>query len=202
MMTQALELSKRPHVVVATPGRFRDHLNSCSDAVFLKKLQFLVLDEADRLLTDTFADDLKIILDALPKKRQTLLFSATITNSIEQLQNEKTFVFKVNERFDTVQKLEQTFVMTPTISRDANLVWLLRQAVEKKMSVIVFTGKCYTCELVRVLLREMEIDTTALHSKMSQQHRISSLARFRSGLVSILLTTDVGSRYVFFYLTF
>ena len=99
--------------------------------------------------------------------------------------------------FDTVQKLEQTFIMTPSISRDAHLVWLLKNLESAKKSVIIFTGKCRTCELLRVMLRELEINTTAMHSQMSQQQRIASLAKFRSGLVPILLTTDVGSRYDF-----
>jgi ATP-dependent RNA helicase DDX49/DBP8 len=154
MMTQALELSKRPHVIVATPGRFRDHLESCSDAIFLKRLQFLVLDEADRLLDETFADDLSVILNSMPKKRQTLLFSATMTTNIQNLANPNTFVFQATERytiiffvlifmdrFDTVAKLDQRYIMTPSLVRDAHLVWLLRNACEGK-SVIIFTGKC------------------------------------------------------------
>ena len=98
MMKQALELSQRPHVVVATPGRFVDHMKSCSDAVYLKKLQFLVLDEADRLLEDTFADQLDYILGNLPKARQTLLFSATMTPNIEEAKTAETVAYRAHER--------------------------------------------------------------------------------------------------------
>jgi len=85
MVAQATALSKRPHVVIATPGRLADHLNSGTDHAIFRKLRFLVLDEADRLLEPTFAPDLETILSVLPKQRQTLLFSATMTNSLEEL---------------------------------------------------------------------------------------------------------------------
>ena len=84
-MAQALELNNRPHVVVATPGRLVDHLNSGSGEWSLSRVKFLVLDEADRLLTSTFASDIKTIFAALPAERQTGLFTATLTPTIEAL---------------------------------------------------------------------------------------------------------------------
>ncbi|KAJ1931451.1 putative RNA helicase, partial [Kickxella alabastrina] len=72
MMAQAMELSRRPHIVVATPGRLADHIESSAGAVHFKGVQYLVLDEADRLLSDTFASDLGVIMDAIPKDRKTL----------------------------------------------------------------------------------------------------------------------------------
>ncbi|KAJ2583653.1 putative RNA helicase, partial [Coemansia sp. RSA 1797] len=87
MVTQALSLSRRPHIVVATPGRLADLIESSADAVHLKRVRFVVLDEADRLLTETFASDLAVIMDAVPKKRQTLLFTATMTDSILALRD-------------------------------------------------------------------------------------------------------------------
>ncbi|XP_042297840.1 probable ATP-dependent RNA helicase DDX49 [Sceloporus undulatus] len=87
MVTQALELSRKPHVVIATPGRLADHLRS-SNTFSLQKIKFLVLDEADRLLeqgcTD-FTKDLEVILAAVPAKRQTMLFSATLTDTLNEL---------------------------------------------------------------------------------------------------------------------
>ena len=79
MMTQSLALAKRPHVVVATPGRCADHLNS-TDTFSLRRIKYLVLDEADRLLDPTFAPDLEVIFSNVAKKRQTLLFSATLSD--------------------------------------------------------------------------------------------------------------------------
>lgn len=101
MMSQAIDLARKPHVVVATPGRLADHIASNPNAVHLKRLRFLVLDEADRLLTDNFATDLATIVDILPKQRQSLLFSATMTAEIESIQfnaNKKPILVKCAER--------------------------------------------------------------------------------------------------------
>ncbi|KAI8824154.1 P-loop containing nucleoside triphosphate hydrolase protein [Fimicolochytrium jonesii] len=196
MMNQALELSRRPHVIVATPGRLVDHINSSSNAISLKRLKFLVLDEADRLLDDTFAEDLEAILDQLPKKRQTLLFSATMTDEIKGLkfkEGVKPFVYECNTRFDTVEKLDQRYMFISSTVRDAYLAHLIRTTFEGK-TMIIFTGKCRTCERLRITLRELGLKSTALHAQMSQADRLGSLAKFKSGIVPILLATDVGSR--------
>jgi len=84
MMVQGLELSKRPHIVVATPGRLADHLDSC-DTFSLQKIKFLVLDEADRLLGGHFDGQLKTIFAALPKQKQVLFFSATMTDALDKV---------------------------------------------------------------------------------------------------------------------
>lgn len=84
MMKQSIALSHRPHVVIATPGRLADHLKS-TDSFSLKQIRFLVLDEADRLLEPSFEEDLTEIFEALPEKRQTLLFSATLTDNLVRL---------------------------------------------------------------------------------------------------------------------
>jgi len=84
MMVQGLELSKRPHIVVATPGRLADHLDSC-DTFSLQKIKFLVLDEADRLLGGHFDEQLKKIFAAVPKQKQVLLFSATMTDALDKV---------------------------------------------------------------------------------------------------------------------
>ena len=86
MMTQSLALAKHPHVVIATPGRCADHLNS-TDTFKLHKIKYLVLDEADRLLDPTFASDLEVIFSKVCKKRQTLLFSATLSDTMEVLRS-------------------------------------------------------------------------------------------------------------------
>jgi ATP-dependent RNA helicase DDX49/DBP8 len=85
LIEQSLQLSKRPHIVIATPGRMRHHLQS-AQAPDISKTQFLVLDEADRLLSGGFADELDVILSKMNSKRKTLLFSATLTDSLEELE--------------------------------------------------------------------------------------------------------------------
>lgn len=86
MMVQGLELAKKPHVVVATPGRLADHIESCN-TFSLEKIKFLVLDEADRLLSGSFDEQLKVILPTLSKQKQVLLFSATITDALDKAKN-------------------------------------------------------------------------------------------------------------------
>lgn len=93
MIEQSIQLNARPHIVIATPGRLVDHIqSSTSDALHFSKLKFLVLDEADRLFEDSFAPDLEAIMDTLSGSsipRQTLLFSATMTSTITQLASSK-----------------------------------------------------------------------------------------------------------------
>ena len=85
IINQSIHLSKRPHIVIATPGRLRHHITS-ADSIYLKNTKFLVLDEADRLLSTGFDSDLQIILSALPDTKQTLLFSATFNNTLVELE--------------------------------------------------------------------------------------------------------------------
>lgn len=85
MMKQSLELVKQPHVIIATPGRLAAHLQT-AQSISLKRIKFLVLDEADRLLDTSFAEDLSVIFDLVTKNRQTLFFSATLTDSLNRLQ--------------------------------------------------------------------------------------------------------------------
>ncbi|KAJ3142583.1 hypothetical protein HK101_003285 [Irineochytrium annulatum] len=195
MMQQALDLSKRPHIVVATPGRLRDHIRSSSGAVQLKRLKFLVLDEVDRLLDDSFAEDLEEILKHVPKERQTLLYTATMTPEIESLKfaSAKPFIYTCATRFDIVEKLDQRYLFIPSSVRDAYLLYLLRNDFADK-TIIIFTGKCRTSERLRIMLREMGLRSTALHAQMAQSDRLGSLAKFKSNIVPILIATDVGSR--------
>ncbi|KAF8942833.1 hypothetical protein BGZ47_006074 [Haplosporangium gracile] len=201
MMTQAIALSRRPHIIIATPGRLRDHINSSGDSMNLSKVKYLVLDEADRLLTETFAEDLGGILEVLPKKRQTLLFTATMTDAVLELAGPTDnstkpppFVYQCKTNVSTVKTLTQSYIFIPSHLRETYLAYLLRSEDFIKKSIIIFTGRCRTAETLRVMLRELGIACTALHSEMSQQERLNSLAKFRGGIISVLIATDVGSR--------
>ncbi len=198
MMRQATELSRRPHIVVGTPGRLADLLESSSDAVNLSRLRFLVLDEADRLVGagSTFKDgELPRILAKVNPKAQRLLFSATMSKQVESYfeDTKNLFIFRATEEFGTVAKIKQRSLLIPSQIRDAYLAHLVGTTFAGK-SMIIFVGKCKTCELVLRMLRELGNRVVALHSKMRQSDRISSLARFKSGQVPVLVSTDVGSR--------
>ncbi|CAG8453813.1 12049_t:CDS:2 [Acaulospora morrowiae] len=200
MMEQALQLSRRPHVVIATPGRLVDHIHSSNVQANFNRVRFLVLDEADRLLSDTFAEDLGVILDHIPSKRQTLLFTATMTENILALKDseddpdKKPFVHRVKSNTSTVSTLSQYYVLVPSHIREPYLIRLLRSEEFADKSVIIFCGRCKTAELLRVMLMELDIRCTGLHSTMSQKERLNSLGKFKAEVVKVLIATDVGSR--------
>ncbi|KAH8118796.1 DEAD-domain-containing protein [Phellopilus nigrolimitatus] len=132
MLAQAIELQNRPHVVIATPGRIVDHLQSSRDEWDLSRVKFLVLDEADRLLTPTFAPELAHLFSALPKERQTCLFTATMTESIEalisappRLGKQQPFVHRMSSTVETVDTLEQHYILVPSHVREPYLFHLL-----------------------------------------------------------------------------
>ncbi|KAK3746124.1 hypothetical protein QZH41_008828 [Actinostola sp. cb2023] len=195
MMKQAIALADRPHVVIATPGRLADHLKS-TDTLTLHKIQFLVLDEADRLLDPSFGDDLAVIFDAVPQNRQTLLFSATLTDTMEELRKVSTaepFCYEIKSEVATVSQLDQRYLLVPAHVRDCYLVYLLREQDDSK-SIIVFTHTCKNCQVLASMFYKVELPCVALHSLMPQRQRLAALSKFKSGRVKILVATDVASR--------
>ena len=198
-LAQAAALEKRPHIVVATPGRMA--LMIRKGYVDLSRVRYVVLDEADRLLDAAYLGDLKSILGACTsEKRQMLLFSATMTSSIEALQrvameDESVFRFDAREnRFATVDCLKQTYIFTPAHMKECHLVNLLKEEFSKE-NVIVFVGRCETAELLVTMLNMMGMKkVAALHSDMSQTTRIQALHQFKSQTIRALIATDVASR--------
>ncbi|KAH7343781.1 P-loop containing nucleoside triphosphate hydrolase protein [Rhizoctonia solani] len=238
MMEQALELGRRPHVVVATPGRLVDHMNSNGDEWSLSRLKFLVLDEADRLLTDTYADDLAQILSNTPKERQTCLFTATWTPAVENLANatpqpgkQKSFIYRMTDSVETVGTLKQHYLLVPSHVREPYLFYALcnppesiahmrvaspeppkplrkpkkmnkafrppkldETAIQQPPPTIIFVSKPRTAAYLAKLLQTLGIRATALHSRLKQRERLNSLNLFRSRVVPVLISTDVGAR--------
>ncbi|KAI3368610.1 hypothetical protein L3Q82_025620, partial [Scortum barcoo] len=201
MVSQALELSNQPHVVVATPGRLADHIRS-SNTFSMSKIQFLILDEADRLLeqgcTD-FTKDLETILGILPAKRQTLLFSATLTDTLHELKNiamNKPFFWESTSETRTVEELDQRYILTPEKVKDAYLVHLIQKFTDEHddWSIIIFTNTCKNCKILTMMLREFNFPTISLHSMMKQKQRFANLAKFKASVYKILIATDVAAR--------
>lgn len=201
MVAQALELSNRPHVVVATPGRLADHIRS-SDTFSFSRIQFLILDEADRLLeqgcTD-FTSDLEVILGALPSKRQTLLFSATLTDTLQELKNialNQPFFWESPSETRTVEELDQRYILTPEKVKDAYLVHLIQTFTDEHhdWSIIIFTNTCKNCQVLTMMLRKFNFPTISLHSMMKQKQRFANLAKFKASVFRILIATDVAAR--------
>ena len=204
MVLQGRDLATRPHIVIATPGRLADHLESCN-TFSLKKIKYLVLDEADRLLEGGFDGQLQTIFEHLPKKKQTLLFTATLNESVDELKSklnvqEDFFVWK-NEKEDeesvkTVEQLKQSYVLTPFDARDAYLVHIVKKFTERnsKGQTIIFAKTCKSAQLLSMTLSNLGFPSEALHSMRTQKERMAALATFRSSQVKILVATDVASR--------
>ena len=196
---QGQQLARRPHVVVATPRRLRDHFTHDPALVRgFQRLRFLVLDEADRVLDPTFEAELKVILRPLPKRRQTLLFSATLTRSIEALRQvalKDAYHFAAVQGLKTAATLRQQYVLCPAKVKEVYLFHLLKrlEALEVR-SAIIFVGTMKKCRLLDHLLDEMDVKALCMHSKLPMKKRLQALERFKSGLAPILLATDVAAR--------
>ncbi|XP_041368364.1 probable ATP-dependent RNA helicase DDX49 [Gigantopelta aegis] len=198
MMKQGIDLSVKPHIVISTPGRLADHINSCK-TFSLKRIKFLVLDEADRLLEDNFGSQLEEIFKVIPTKRQTLLFSATMTDTIQQLQEvstNKPFFWQQQSSVATVDELTQTYVLMPADLKDAYLIHILQKCTTEnnKGSIIIFTSTCKYTQIIGMICHELGFPTVVLHSMIPQKQRLAALAKFKSNQVQILIATDVASR--------
>lgn len=199
MVRQGQDLTVKPHIVVSTPGRLADHYESC-DTFSLKKIKFLVLDEADRLLEDSgFAEQLEIIFKKLPEKRQTLLFSATMTQAIRELQansKEKVFSWSQSTEVMTVEELDQRYVLMNADVKDAYLIHILDKYTSEKpkSSVIVFTSTCKYAQILAMICTDLGFPCVSLHSMLPQKFRLSALSKFKSDQIKVLIATDVASR--------
>jgi len=198
-VAQLTALSKKPHVIIATPGRLVEILQSTgSDRVLdLRRVRVVVLDEADRLLDPAFEEELDLLFASLNSRRQTLLFSATITPSLEKIQRmnlDRVFRFSATARsLETVENLQQTYLFIPDRVKDCYLSYLLRKKYSE-ISTIVFVGRCDTCELVARTLTSLGIQSVALHSQIKQDARLGILNSFRNSVNRVMIATDVASR--------
>lgn len=199
-LEESLKLAKRPHIVVAMPGRLADHITGC-DTFSLKKIKYLVLDEADRLFSESFQDDLETIFNALPAKRQNLLFSATITEDVREskilpLNKDKLLTWTETDSQLTVSTLDQRYVVCPAYARDVYLVQTLRKYRETKPSshIIVFTDTKKECQVLSMMLNAISMDNVCLHGFMRQKERVAALTQFRSNLKCTLVATNVAAR--------
>eukprot|EP00064_Thunnus_orientalis_P007834 superscaffoldBa00000892_g7856 len=162
----------------------------------------LIMDEADRLLeqgcTD-FTKDLEVILGILPAKRQTLLFSATLTDTLQELKSvamNRPFFWESMSETRTVEELDQRYILTPEKVKDAYLVHLIQTFTDEHhdWSIIIFTNTCKNCQILTMMLREFNFPTISLHSMMKQKQRFANLAKFKASVYRILIATDVAAR--------
>ncbi|XP_002129468.2 putative ATP-dependent RNA helicase DDX47 [Ciona intestinalis] len=194
MMGQQIILAKKPHVVVATPGRLVDHLEK-TKGFSLRSIKFLVLDEADRILNMDFESELDTILKVIPRERRTFLFSATMTGKVKKLQRAaltKPVKCAVNNKYHTVDKLFQYYLFLPSKDKDCYLAAVVNELAGNAM--IIFCGTCANTQRTALILRNLGISAVPLHGQMSQAKRLGALNKFKSATKSILVATDVASR--------
>lgn len=195
MVPQAIALGKKPHIIVATPGRLLDHLEN-TKGFSLRTLKYLVMDEADKLLDMDFGPILDKILKVLPRERRTYLFSATMTSKVESLQRASLSnplrVSISTSKYQTVSTLLQSYLFFPHKHKDIYLVYLLNEFVGQ--SVIVFTRTVHETQRIAILLRALGFGAIPLHGQLSQSARLGALGKFRSRSRDILVATDVAAR--------
>jgi len=194
MIDQAIALAKKPHIVVATPGRICDHLEN-TKGFNLRNLKFLVMDEADRLLNMDFEKEIDKVLQVIPRERSTYLFSATMTSKVAKLQRaslSKPVKVEVSRKYQTVKGLIQQYLFFPAKHKDCYLAYVLNELSGN--TAIIFTSTCDSTQRITIMLRNLGFSATPLHGKMSQPKRLGSLNKFKSGERSILIATDVASR--------
>ncbi|CAD1469627.1 unnamed protein product, partial [Heterotrigona itama] len=194
MMSQALLLAKKPHILIATPGRLVDHLEN-TKGFNLRSLKFLVMDEADRILNMDFEVEVDKILRVIPRERKTLLFSATMTKKVQKLQRaslRNPVKVEVSTKYQTVEKLQQYYIFIPVKFKDVYLVHILNELAGN--SFMIFCATCNNTVRTALLLRNLGFTAVPLHGQMSQNKRIAALTKFKAKNRSILISTDVASR--------
>ncbi|KAF2852918.1 DEAD-domain-containing protein [Plenodomus tracheiphilus IPT5] len=196
MVPQAIALSKRPHIVVATPGRLLDHLEN-TKGFSLKHLKYMVLDEADRLLDLDFGPVLDKILRVLPRDgRHTYLFSATMSSKVESLQRaalqNPVRVSISSSSHQVVSTLLQRYIFIPHKHKDLYLIHLLTDNIGHP--TIIFTRTVNETERIAILLRALGFGAIPLHGQLSQSARLGALNKFKTKSRDILVATDVASR--------
>jgi len=211
VMSQATELRSRPDVVVATPGRLLDHITN-SQGVDFDDLEFLILDEADRLLDLGFQEEVHELVKACPAERQTMLFSATMSTKVDDLislsmkrpvriqATDKTKKnggeSSSNNGVEVAPRLEQEFVRIRAgnegVNREGMLLALLTRTF-KSRTIVFFDTKVVAHRLM-IVCGLCGIKCAELHGNLTQVQRLEALEAFREGSVDVLLCTDLAAR--------
>lgn len=180
-------------VLVATPGRLLELVEA--KAVHLSEVSTLVMDEADKMLDLGFKDEVDKILALLPKKRQNLLFSATLSADLEAINRlilNEPIVIKIETKETDIELINQKAYLVPESKKGP----LLRKLIKEKemKQVLIFTSSVFRCDAVADKLFVNGINARAIHSKKSQGARQEALNRFKSGKLQVLVATDLLAR--------
>jgi ATP-dependent RNA helicase RhlE len=180
-------------IVIACPGRLLDLMGQrCAD---FSQLEYLVLDEADRMLDMGFLPDIRRILNQLPKKRQTLMFSATLSKEIESLTHEfqhSPKIVQIGKRANPAETVTQLVYEVAKHLKMALLAHLLED--EKLQMVLVFSRTKHGADKIAKKLEQGGVTCATLHANRSQNQRLRALDDFKSGKVRVLVATDIAAR--------
>ena len=191
---QVKDIKKGAETIIACPGRLIDLMTQ--GIVYLDQVECFVLDEADRMLDMGFLPDIKRIISKLPKARQSLFFSATMSPAISKLAGELVqdpVQVTISPETPTVEKINQRVMLVEKSQKDSLLIHLLKSHPEWN-KVIVFTKMRHGADRVNKKLMREDIPCAAIHSDKTQNQRTRALDGFRKGQVRVLVATDIASR--------
>ena len=189
---QLNRLRAKPQIIIGTPGRVTDHLNKKS--LNLSEANFLVLDEMDRMLDMGFSIAIDKILKFIPSEKQTLMFSATISKSIEKLSSKylkNPEFIKIDQDKATIPKIEQKVI---SLSNDGKLPYLIKHLEIHNGLILVFVKTKRGAKRLAKDLYKKGFEVDAIHGDLRQNKRTSVIKKFRSNKIQILVATDVAAR--------
>lgn len=181
------------NILVATPGRLLELIDS--NAVSLSAIDTLVLDEADKMLNLGFKDEMNRIFSLLPKKRQNLLFSATLSDDVDSINRillNDPLVIKIEEAENNIDLISQLGYFVSEEKKGPLLRYLIK--TNDLRQVLVFASSTFNCDKITDKLQKNGINAMAIHSKKSQQARTKALENFKEGKLRVLVATDLISR--------
>ncbi len=190
---QIVKLQNGTDILVATPGRFVDLYNQ--NEIQLKNVDTLVLDEADRMLDMGFVRDVNKIISWLPKKRQTLFFSATMPNEIQKLVSQiliNPVKVEITPVSSTVDIIKQSVYFVDKVNKSKLLIHLLKD--KEIVSALVFSRTKHGADKIVKILGDSGIKAQSIHGNKSQVGRQLALDNFKSGAIRVLVATDIAAR--------
>ena len=189
---QARELYSNPHIVIGTPGRINDLIGQ--RILKLQSVSVLVLDEADRMFDMGFAQQITKILQSVPKNRQTLLFSATMPDSIAKIASNHMKLpvrVEIAQQGTTAKNVEHELFV---VKKDQKLQLLKKIVQDYKGSILIFLRVKHSARKICNSLRDIGISAAEIHSNRSQSQRKEALDGFKNGKYRVLVATDIASR--------
>jgi len=190
---QITALRRGVDIVIATPGRLLDHV--AQKTIDLSHINFLILDEADRMLDMGFINDIKKILAIIPNQRQNLLFSATYSEEIKRLSNRllnSPTLIEVARRNTAAQSVKQTVYPVDKVRKRELITHLIKDGKWKQ--VLIFTRTKHGANRLSGQLEKDGITSAAIHGNKSQNARIKALTDFKNGKIRVLVATDIAAR--------